>query len=553
MLLLVIISGFLCPTVAYSNQSRSAVGCQKRVVLRKNIVNGKNILTQSMINKPNTTYIIRRDYLLSEDITIPANCVLKFRGGSICGGRITGSNTIIKYKSQVFDHVDLKGSWNVPVIHSDMFTEKEDDNFLPKLFQLCNKDIHNDVIIDPGTYLVHTKTTGYTIPVVYSNTTIEIQGTIKIDSDNRDGGLGFICTGEDIHIKGEGKIIGDRSTNTSDTEWSPVFFCNNCDNLIIEGITIEDSYGDGVYCRYNCNNVKIEGVTFINNRRCAVAFNSGRNNIIKNCVFIGNGGRAPGCAVEFENDGSDVDIPIVNCSVVDNYFKQNDRDIVLGAGNTYTDNIVIKGNKSESSVKSFFSMPGMKSNYAIKNVFIEGNTVSGCFMFANACFKYKAVIRGNTIKTEASDEKIPCLNIKGNVLCEDNSIYCPNMPVFENTYGGYYDSEFDILNNEITALNGILQLNNSTLKGNNFVLNHLSLFLYNQSECKDNRFKGTLSSGHLLYLGLNDSEFNENDLDFNNTPNCGIKLVRKIGKSSMENNSYKNVSSRSSVIDGNVE
>lgn len=537
----------------YSINTNSVAECQKRIKLQQNIVNGTNVLTQAMINSPNATYVIKEDYVLEEDIVIPANCVLEFKGGSIRGGRIIGNNTSIKYKSEIFNHVELSGTWIVPIIHSNMFSEKEEDNFLPKLFKLCNKDIPNTVVIDQGEYNLFTRRKGYVIPVLFSNTTLEIEGTIKIDSENQDGGIGFVCLGDNIHIKGNGKIVGDRLANTSDTEWSPVFFCNNCNNLVVEGIIIENSYGDGIYCRYNCNNVTISGVTFIKNRRCAVAFNSGKNNIIKQCVFIENGGRAPGCAIEFENDGKDMDIPIVNSFVIDNNFRKNDRDIVLGAGNTHTDNVIIKGNKSENCVNSFFSLPGMESSYDIRNVIIEDNTVIGCFMFANGCFKNKTIIKGNYVKTEIEDAKTPCLNIKGNVLCENNTIDCPNRPAFENTYGGYYDSKFDIINNEITAFNSILKLSNSTISDNTISLNHLVLHLYNDSKCKNNVINGTLSSGHLLYLGLNDSEFCNNNVDFNNTPNYGIKLVRKEGNSAISNNTYRNIADNKTLVEARGE
>ena len=66
----------------YTSGSNNGMG---RVVLRKNLVNEVNTLTQSMINKSNTIYVIQYDFTLGEDITIPANCVLEFDGGSISG------------------------------------------------------------------------------------------------------------------------------------------------------------------------------------------------------------------------------------------------------------------------------------------------------------------------------------------------------------------------------------------------------------------------------------------------------------------------------------
>lgn len=57
------------------------------IYLQKNIVDGKNVLTQEMILKPNTTYIIQNDYdLQGVKLIIPKGCVLDFQGGSFTGG-----------------------------------------------------------------------------------------------------------------------------------------------------------------------------------------------------------------------------------------------------------------------------------------------------------------------------------------------------------------------------------------------------------------------------------------------------------------------------------
>lgn len=56
----------------YDKQSFSGLG---RVYLRKNIVGDKNVLTQAMINKANTIYVIQYDYddLAGSAITIASN------------------------------------------------------------------------------------------------------------------------------------------------------------------------------------------------------------------------------------------------------------------------------------------------------------------------------------------------------------------------------------------------------------------------------------------------------------------------------------------------
>lgn len=59
-------------------------------ILRRNIIDGKNILTQDMINQPHTMYEIRYDFDLDgAQITIPENCILKFDGGSLSNGKLT--------------------------------------------------------------------------------------------------------------------------------------------------------------------------------------------------------------------------------------------------------------------------------------------------------------------------------------------------------------------------------------------------------------------------------------------------------------------------------
>lgn len=77
----------------YDTSAFSGLG---RVYLRKNISNGKNVLTQEMISDTNTRYIIQYDYDLNgQTITIPENCVLQFEGGSIKNGTINCNGTVI--------------------------------------------------------------------------------------------------------------------------------------------------------------------------------------------------------------------------------------------------------------------------------------------------------------------------------------------------------------------------------------------------------------------------------------------------------------------------
>lgn len=68
-----------------------------RFVLEKNIVGGENILTQGMFQDingndlNNIVFVIKYDFILNDDIIIPANSVLEFAGGSISKHGLKGT------------------------------------------------------------------------------------------------------------------------------------------------------------------------------------------------------------------------------------------------------------------------------------------------------------------------------------------------------------------------------------------------------------------------------------------------------------------------------
>lgn len=92
-------------------------------ILRKNIIEiedanfnkvNKNILTQDMINEPNTVYEIRYDFNLNDaEITIPENCVLKFNGGSLSNGTINGNYA--KVETETLDNSLINIKYTSPV------------------------------------------------------------------------------------------------------------------------------------------------------------------------------------------------------------------------------------------------------------------------------------------------------------------------------------------------------------------------------------------------------------------------------------------------------
>ena len=93
-----------------------------RIYLRKNMIDGKNILTQDMINKENTIYEIRYDFDLNgAEITILEGCVLDFQGGSFSNGVLNGDFTISTLDVKIFDNINIIGKLFNEYIHVAWF------------------------------------------------------------------------------------------------------------------------------------------------------------------------------------------------------------------------------------------------------------------------------------------------------------------------------------------------------------------------------------------------------------------------------------------------
>lgn len=88
----------------------------KTIILKKNLVNGVNTLTQEMVSATNTKYIVKYNYTLGENIIIPENCILEFDGGSIANSTensysLTGTATKVVnlYNYTIFSNLTPTG------------------------------------------------------------------------------------------------------------------------------------------------------------------------------------------------------------------------------------------------------------------------------------------------------------------------------------------------------------------------------------------------------------------------------------------------------------
>ena len=107
-------------------------------------------------------------------------------------------------------------------------------------------------------------------------------------------------------------------------EWRHALSMSGARNVIVEGLTLEESGGDGIYVsnrgKEPCRNITIRDCVCDRNHRQGISIISAENLLVENCVFKNTKGAAPEDGVDFEpNNAND---RFVNC-VMRNCVSEN--------------------------------------------------------------------------------------------------------------------------------------------------------------------------------------------------------------------------------------
>lgn len=138
----------------YDKQSFSGLG---RVYLRKNIVGDKNVLTQAMVNKANTIYVIQYDYDLNgQTIVTPIrnNTLVKDIVKYIDYKDIPTLNMVANLGGVSIEYIKGK-----PVISGDMYvskmgtTQERPANIINKGFQYFDTTINKPIFWDGAKWI----------------------------------------------------------------------------------------------------------------------------------------------------------------------------------------------------------------------------------------------------------------------------------------------------------------------------------------------------------------------------------------------------------------
>ena len=484
---------------AYDSLNASGKGYK---ILRKNWqpINGerKNVLTQAMINEPNTIYEIRYDFDLNgKEITLPEYCGLRFNGGSFNNGSCNFKSLghiVVKAKEFGFRKgTDSTTSNHNGILFQSLISSGVGIDFENEEYNLnfIKKSSFEYLYIINGILNISSSVLELFIPAQSRNGHIEIRNT----TFNLKGGE------ENVFISNTGASLDNYYTTfiikkcrfnkinlfrIIFSDYNPSIHKCGATHVIIEDNTINDSV----------SNFLILSNMFYEN--CVI-----RNNFIKNNAYSIFYFGIDNAYVNFHNKEN-------GTLLFENNVHINDDDFLCKANNqSYTctllseGNVVIMKNNIFQNIRAFNSVVYpfyISSNYfectnnIIKNVF-NFNQCSHPIInitFDNALneiFKSKSstnsienpgvrIIKGNTVQIER-ENYISAMKMSPEF--PDDYAHYEDVMLFTKLYSPVDFQNLEFVSNNI-AIEGVLSCPTSTIPVLNckFNYNHLKFWNLNK-------------------------------------------------------------------------
>lgn len=313
----------------------------KTIILKKNLVNGVNTLTQEMMSAQNTKYVVKYDYVLGEDITVPAGCILEFDGGSISASgsndTITGTNTGISAGLvNIFNtDVTLAGGWNVAEAYPEWFGAvgdgtTDDTISLRKVLQIN----FEKVVLSNKTYIINIES---------GNNNTEKRYFFEVNSK--------ILEGRDSTIK-----LGSNNGNTTIYKgYVSILHYNTDYDIIISGIIFDFNYESNKIYQYTSDDVSVEQ----NGQQEAILFDHcGGVCTIRNCKFIEHSGT--NCIDVYLGGNNDCGLNVYNCQ-----FLEIGKESIYQGGPAYHDCSTIACHLEQNNTPSKKCFCNVHDNIAV--------------------------------------------------------------------------------------------------------------------------------------------------------------------------------------------
>jgi parallel beta-helix repeat protein len=215
------------------------------------------------------------------------------------------------------------------------------------------------VYVPDGTYMID----AVTMLFVKSNMTFQMSsGAIlrAIPNNQRDYNIIRINFASNVNVIG-GTLQGERYQHLVTTgEFGMGLAIYGSRNVIIEGVTARDNWGDGFYLgTSNPTNITFCAVTADNNRRQGMSIITANGVVVKNSTFENTNGTAPAAGIDIEPDANDT---ATNVQILNSQFLNNDEVGVLLTlnpaynGSSFIRNVTINGNTMIGNDRHFYNV-----------------------------------------------------------------------------------------------------------------------------------------------------------------------------------------------------
>ncbi|WP_455231059.1 right-handed parallel beta-helix repeat-containing protein [Geopseudomonas aromaticivorans] len=270
------------------------------------------------------------------------------------------------------------------------------------------------VLVPDGVYMIDA-VTGI---MVGSDTTLSLSsGAIikAIPNDNSRYSILRINLASNVTIIG-GTLIGERYEHKGvDGEWGMGIHMRGASNVVIDGVTVKNTWGDGFYINQRSRNIELCSVTADNNRRQGMSITSADGVKILNSTFKNTQGTQPQSGIDLEPNENNT---VSNVTILNSQFINNKgTGIIIYAGKSGNDkiakNILIDGNYIASNSVGGIAVVGSSGNKITNNI-IKNNP------------KYSIKLHNNTKENSVTKNLIINgreIEDKGNNIISENTIY----------------------------------------------------------------------------------------------------------------------------------
>ena len=291
------------------------------------------------------------------------------------------------------------------------------------------------VSVPQGTYMINAGT----FVNMKTNVTLFIDRGAELKAITNNYAVYSVIRGTNVNnwsVIGNGKITGERTTHTGATgEGGECITVFGCENFIIDGLTIQDGWGDGIYIGGNATvnqsrSFTIQNCYLNNNRRNNISVTAGRDfSIINNRITNANG-TLPEAGIDLEpnpSDAWDVEDCIVSNNVVWANLGSGITCSAIYHGNTIISNNVVHGNgTSGTGIGDGIAASNSQAPVIITDNLCFENVRYGIRLSGASSFdQFNSSINGNTVHNNGEDgilirSNIQACSVTGNIVYEND-------------------------------------------------------------------------------------------------------------------------------------